>query len=289
MEIVVTGLAAGGLFSLVAQGFVLTFLTTNTLNFALGEFMVVAAFLALGVSQWGWLPAAAKIVIVVVVVGLLGALTYRLVVLPFTTGGHDDSRWILSTVGISFIIINLTTNGEGVMRQPLALGETDGFVELFGVRILGQQGLIALTAVLVTIVLVVLTRSSGLGVRMRAVSQDAEAASLMGVSPGRIGMIAYGLGMSVAALAGVLWAAEVGVSPQLGEPLLVGAFAAGIIGGLKTLWGPLLGGGIYGVVTTAVGESTGVMWGEVSGLLVVLAVLMFRPEGLLERRVAVKL
>lgn len=289
MEIAITGLAAGGLFALVAQGFVLTFLTTNTLNFALGEFMVVAAFVALGVSQWSWLPAAAKIVLVIVVVGMLGALTYRLIVLPFATDGHNDSRWILSTVGLSFIIINLTTNGEGVLRQPLEVGGLDGVFELFGVRILAQQGLIALTAVLVTLALVALTRSSGLGVRMRAVSEDAEAASLMGVSPGRIGMVAYGLAMSVVALAGVLWAAEVGVSPNLGEPLLVGAFAAGIIGGLKTLWGPLLGGAIYGVVTTAVGESAGVMWGEVSGLLVVLAVLMFRPEGLLERRVEVKL
>jgi branched-chain amino acid transport system permease protein len=288
VEIVVAGLAAGGLFALVAQGFVLTFLTTNTLNFALGEFMVVAAFLALGVSSWGWLPAAAKIVVVVVVVGTLGAWTYRLIVLPFSSG-DNDTRWLLSTVGLSFIIINLTTNGEGVLRQPLGYGGTDEVVELLGVRLQAQQGLIALTAIVVTVVLVLLTRMTGLGTRMRAVSEDAEAASLMGISPERIGMIAYGLAMGVVALAGVLWAAEVGVSPQLGEPLLVGAFAAGIIGGLTSLWGPLLGGGIYGLVTAGVGESAGVMWGEVSGLVVVLGVLMFRPEGLLGRRVDVKL
>jgi branched-chain amino acid transport system permease protein len=288
VEIVVAGLAAGGLFALVAQGFVLTFLTTNTLNFALGEFMVVAAFLALGVSSWGWLPAAAKIVVVVVVVGTLGAWTYRLIVLPFSSG-DNDTRWLLSTVGLSFIIINLTTNGEGVLRQPLGYGGTDEVVELLGVRLQAQQGLIALTAIAVTVVLVLLTRMTGLGTRMRAVSEDAEAASLMGISPERIGMIAYGLAMGVVALAGVLWAAEVGVSPQLGEPLLVGAFAAGIIGGLTSLWGPLLGGGIYGLVTAGVGESAGVMWGEVSGLVVVLGVLMFRPEGLLGRRVDVKL
>lgn len=288
MEIVVAGLAAGGLFALVAQGFVLTFLTTNTLNFALGEFMVVAAFLALGLSSWSWLPAPAKIVLVVAVVGVLGALTYRAIVLPFSSG-HNDTRWLLSTVGLSFIIINLTTNGEGVLRQPLGYGGTDAVVEVVGVRLQAQQGLIALAAVLVTVVLVLVTRMTGLGTRMRAVSEDPEAASLMGISPERVGMIAYGMAMSVVALAGVLWAAEVGVSPQLGEPLLVGAFAAGIIGGLTSLWGPLLGGGIYGLVTAAVGESAGVMWGEVSGLVVVLAVLMFRPEGLLGRRVDVKL
>ncbi|MEV0109259.1 branched-chain amino acid ABC transporter permease [Nocardia sp. NPDC050799] len=288
MEIVIAGLAAGGLFALVAQGFVLTFLTTNTLNFALGEFMVVAAFLALGASSWGRLPTAAKFMLVIVVVGVLGASTYRLIVLPFSSG-HNDSRWLLSTVGLSFIIINVTTNGEGVLRQPLDYGGTDEVVEFLGVRLQAQQGLIAMTAVLVTIALVMVTRMTGLGTRMRAVSEDAEAASLMGISSQRIGMIAYGLAMSVVALAGILWAAEVGVSPQLGEPLLVGAFAAGIIGGLTSLWGPLLGGGIYGLVTAAVGDFAGVMWGEVSGLLVVLAVLMFRPEGLLGRRVELKL
>jgi branched-chain amino acid transport system permease protein len=288
VEIAITGLAAGGLFALVAQGFVLTFLTTNTLNFALGEFMVVAAFIALGLSSWSWLPDAAKIALVIVVVGVLGALVYRTIVLPFSSE-HNDTRWLLSTVGLSFIIINLTTNGEGVLRQPLRYGGADGVVEVIGVRLQAQQGLIALTAVLVTVALVLLTRMTGLGTRMRAVSEDPEAASLMGISPERVGMIAYGLAMSVVALAGVLWAAEVGASPQLGEPLLVGAFAAGIIGGLTSLWGPLLGGGIYGVVTAAVGESVGVMWGEVSGLVVVLAVLMFRPEGLLGRRLDVKL
>ncbi|MCX0275221.1 branched-chain amino acid ABC transporter permease [Nocardia zapadnayensis] len=288
MEIVIAGLAAGGLFALVAQGFVLTFLTTNTLNFALGEFMVVAAFLALEVSSWDRLPDAAKIMLVIVVVGALGAWTYRLIVLPFSSG-HNDSRWLLSTVGLSFIIINVTTNGEGVLRQPLDYGGTDGVVEFLGARLQAQQGLIAITAVLVTIALVMVTRMTGLGTRMRAVSEDAEAASLMGISSQRIGMIAYGLAMSVVALAGILWAAEVGVSPQLGEPLLVGAFAAGIIGGLTSLWGPLLGGAIYGLVTAAVGDVAGVMWGEVSGLLVVLAVLMFRPEGLLGRHVELKL
>lgn len=288
MEIAVAGLAAGGLFALVAQGFVLTFVTTNTLNFALGEFMVIAAFLALGLGSWSWLPAAAKFVVVVVVVGVLGAWTYRFIVLPFNSG-HNDSRWLLSTVGLSFIIINLTTNGEGVLRQPLGYGGTDGVVEFLGVRLQSQQGLIAVTAVAVTAILVAVTRMTGLGTRMRAVAEDAEASSLMGISPERIGMIAFGLAMSVVALAGVLWAAEVGASPQLGQPLLVGAFAAGTIGGLTSLWGPLLGGAIYGLVTAAVGESAGALWGEVSGLLVVLAVLMLRPEGLLGRQMDVKL
>ena len=130
-----------------------------------------------------------------------------MIVLPFSSG-HNDTRWLLSTVGLSFIIINMTTNGEGVLRQPLNYGGMDEVVEFLGVRLPSQQGLIAVTAVLVTIALVMVTRMTGLGTRMRAVSEDAEAASLMGISSKRIGMIAYGLAMSVVALAGVLWAAE---------------------------------------------------------------------------------
>jgi len=289
MDVLIGGLVSGGLYALIAQSFVLTFLTTRTLNFAVGEFMAVAAFIALALGSWSWLPGPLKIAVAVLVVGGLGALLYRLLIVPFTSGGPHDVRWLLGTVGVSFVLLNLLTNAQGANPQNLGFGRVEAFPVLLGVRLSGQSLLLAGLSVLVTIGLVLMTTRTPLGLLMRAVSADARTASLMGVSPRAVGMLAYGLAMGIAALAGVLWGAEVGVTPALGAPLLVGAFAVGVIGGLTSFWGPLIGGLIYGIVTQFVSYHVGSLWGQAAGLLLVVAVLILRPEGIAGRRVEAKL
>ncbi|WP_018635094.1 branched-chain amino acid ABC transporter permease [Parafrankia elaeagni] len=289
MDVVIGGLVSGGLFALVAQSFVLTFLTTRTLNFAVGEFMALAAFIALALAGWGWLPGPLRIAVTVVVLGVLGAVVYRLLVVPFTVGGPHDVRWLLSTVGMSYVLLNLLTNAEGANPQNLGFGRVKAVPTVLGVRLSGQSLLLAGIAIGVTVGLVLLTTRTPLGLYMRAVSADPRTASLMGVSPRAVGMLAYGLATAIAALAGTLWAAEVGVTPGLGSPLLVGALAVGVIGGLTSFWGPLLGGAVYGVTTQFVGYHIDALWGQVAGLLLVVAVLVLRPEGIVGRRVEAKL
>ena len=289
MDVVVSGIVSGGIYALIAQSFVLTFLTTRTLNFAVGEFIAVAAFLGLAVAGWGWLPVAGKVALAVIAVAVAGAVFYRLVIVPFSTGGVNDVRWLLGTVGVSFVLLNLLTNGEGANPQNLGFARIDAFPRILGARLSGQSLLLAGLAVVITVGLVLMTTRTPLGSYMRAVSSDARTASLMGVSPRVIGMLAYALAMAIAALAGVLWSAEVGATPGLGGQLLVGSFAVAIIGGLTSLWGPLVAGVIYGVVTQLVSYHVDALSGQVSGLLLVVAVLVFRPEGLMGRRVEAKL
>lgn len=289
MDAVIGGVVAGGLYALIAQSFVLTFLTTRTLNFAVGEFMAVAAFIGLALSGWGWLPTAAKMAIAAVALAAAGALVYRLVIVPFSDGGPHDVRWLLSTVGVSFILLNLLLNAEGANPQNLGFGRVDAFPTVLGTRLSGQSLLIAGLAVAVTVGLVIMTTRTPLGLFMRAVSADARTASLMGVSPRGVGMLAYAMAMAIAALAGVLWAAEVGVTPGLGAPLLVGSFAVAVIGGLTSLWGPLVGGLVYGIATQLVSYHVSSLWGHAAGLLLVVAVLVFKPEGLMGRRLEAKL
>jgi branched-chain amino acid transport system permease protein len=283
------GLVSGGLYALIAQSFVLTFLTTRTLNFAAGEFLAAAAFVALAASGWGVLPAAARIALAVVALGAAGAVVYRLLIVPFADGGEHDVRWLLSTADVSFVVLNLLTNAEGANPQNLGFGRVDAFPNMLGVKLSGQSLLLAGLAVAVTLGLVLMTTRTPLGLFMRAVSADARTASLMGVSPRAVGMLAYALAMGIAALAGVLWAAEVGVTPGLGAPLLVGALAVAVIGGLTSFWGPLVGGAVYGVATQLVSYHIGALWGQVAGLLLVVAVLVLKPQGLVGRRVEVKL
>ncbi|MAO80955.1 MAG: hypothetical protein CMH82_09885 [Nocardioides sp.] len=289
MEPVVIGLVLGGLYALLAQGFVLTFIATRTLNFALGEFIALGALVGVAASSWDWLPSPGRVAVASLVAAVTGALVYRLFVLPFTTQGEHDVRWLLSTVAISFVLLNLMTNVEGPSPQRSELARVDGTSTILGAGVSRQQLLIALLAVAVTVLLVLVTRRTGAGLMMRAVSQDPETASLMGVSPRVVGAGTYLVAMGLAGLAGVLYSAVVGASPVMGQPLLVASIAVAIVGGLGSLWGPLVGGALYGVLSQVASYEWGAIWGETTGLLLVIAVLVIRPEGLLGRRAEVKL
>lgn len=288
MDAVLIGLVLGGLYALVGQGLVLTFVTTKTLNFATGEFMVLGAFIALGVGSWSWLPTAGKLALSVIAVGIAGAIAYRLFIVPFAHGEHD-SRWLLSTVGLSYVLVNLLTNGEGASPQRLDLVRASGSQEILGAAINRQSLLIAAVAVVVTLALVAGARWTPGGLLMRAVAEDSETVSLMGVSPRVVGAVAFALATAIAGLAGVLWAAEVGVTPGLGFTVLVSAFAVAVIGGLTSFWGPLVGGALFGVVVQVSSYQFGALWGQIAGLALVIVVLVVRPEGLLGRRLEAKL
>lgn len=288
MDAVITGLVLGGLYVLVAQGLVLTYVTTRTLNFASGEFLALGAFIALGVGGWTWLPTPGRVAVAVLAAGVLGAVVYRFVIVPFARTEHD-SRWLLSTVGLSYVLLNLMTNGQGTSPQKLGFGRVVGSPEVLGVSVNQQSLVLALVAVGTTLLLVAGARWTPAGLLMRAAAEDSQTVSLMGVSPRLVGAGAYALASALAGLAGVLWAAEIGATPALGVHVLVSAFAVAIIGGLTSLWGPLVGGALFAVVVQVSAREVGALWGQVAGLLLVILVLVFRPEGLLGRRVEAKL
>jgi branched-chain amino acid transport system permease protein len=289
VEPVVTGLVLAGLYALLAQSFVLTFITTRTLNFAIGEFVALGAFATMAVASWSWLPTPAKVAVGFFAAGFVGALVYRFLVIPFMTQGEHDVRWLLSTVAVSFVMLNLMTSVEGPSPQRSDTAKIDGSITILGTGVSKQQLLLAGISLVISLLLIVVTQRTSIGVTMRAVSQDPDTASLMGVSPRAVGIGAYFVAMGLAGLAGVLYAASVGASPVMGEPLLVASIAVAIVGGLGSLWGPLGGAVLYGVLSQYASYQWGAIWGETAGLLLVIAVLVWKPEGLLGRRMEVKL
>lgn len=288
MDAIISGLVLAGLYALVGQGFVLTFVTTRTINFAAGEMLALGAFIGLGVGSWGWLPTPGRIAVVVLAMGVVGGIIYRLLVVPFAHSEHD-TRWLLSTVGLSFVLLNLLTNSQGASPQRLDLARITGSADLVGVTVTRQSLLTAGIAILLALVVAAVARWTAGGLLMRAVAEDPQTVSLMGVSPRMVGVIAYGAATAIAGLAGVLWGAEVGVTPSLGVHVLVAGFAVSVIGGLTSLWGPLLGAALFSVVVQLISFEAGSLWGQVAGLLLVIAVLIVRPEGLLGRRLEAKL
>lgn len=287
-ESVLLGAVAGLTFSLVALGFVLTFITTKTLNFALGEFLAVAGFVALSLLSVSWMPMFLVFAVAIIIPAALGGATYRYLVRPFADGGGHDVRWLLTTVALSFILLNLLTNARGAQVKALGVPSAGGFATLFGVTFSRQLLLIAVLAVVIVLTVTIVLEKTTLGVKMRAVSEDAEMASLSGISPRAVAIGTWMAAMAVAGLVGLLWSSYAGLAPRMGLALLIGAFAVAVIGGLNSVPGVLVGGLVYGITTYTAGFQFGAAWGDLVGLALVVVVLVVRPQGIMGRHVEVK-
>ncbi|MFI0374099.1 branched-chain amino acid ABC transporter permease [Actinomadura sp. 1N219] len=282
------GAAIGCLYALIAQGFTLTFRTTGTMNFAVGEFVAIGAFVALGLAGVAWLPAPAKLVVAALLVALLGALVFRFLIRPFLNRGAHDVRWLLVTVALSMLLVDMLRNSQGTQHRPMGFAKADGLLDLGIARLPTQLALMAVVCLALVVAIALLVTRTGLGTRMQAVAEDAETAELVGIDARRTGLISYALGSGAAVIGASLWIAYVGVFPDVGPLLLVSAFAAAVIGGLGSVWGVLAGGLIFGVTDQMMTVWFDATVGSIAGLVAVIAILVVRPAGLFAQRQEVK-
>jgi len=288
LDQILVGAAIGCLYALIAQGFALTFRTTHTMNFAAGEIGAIGAFVAVGLAGVGWLPAPAKLAVAAVIVALIGAVVFAVLIRPFVTNDGHDARWLLVTVALSLVAVDLLRNSQGTQHRPLGFARLDGVLDLGVAQVPRQLALLAVVCLTLGVAIALLVTRTGLGVRMRAVAEDTETAGLVGIDARRMGMLSYAIGSAAVAVGATLWTGYVGVFPDIGPLLLVPAFAGAVIGGLISVWGALAGGVIYGVAEQLFAHWFGATAGGVIGLVAVVGVLVLRPEGLFASRLEVK-
>jgi branched-chain amino acid transport system permease protein len=282
---VVQGLLLGGLYALFATGLSLMFGVMRLVNLAHGDLSIAAAFVALvTVDALGVNP----LLTLVLVVPLLFAAGYLLQrgLLNFTLRGGDPLPSILVTFGLSVIVQNLLLEVFSADSRGLDAGP----LEDTGIRVtarltVGWFPLLTLaTGVAVLVGLQLLLSRTSIGRAFRASSDDPEAARLMGIDIRHLYAVATGIALATVAVAGVFLGIRTTFTPGLGPTRLIFAFEAVIVGGLGSLWGTLAGGLVLGVAQT-LGAQLSPGWGVLAGHLVFLAVLAFRPHGLLGRTV----
>ncbi|GAC1360552.1 MAG: branched-chain amino acid ABC transporter permease [Herpetosiphon sp.] len=305
LQILISGLAIGAIYALVAQGFYITYNTTTTLNFAQGDLMMLGAMAGLsGYLGATFFPAFGfktsvrgigalfglanplgsfllALPVLLVVVILMGMGVYYFAIRPlrqFTAIG-----WIMSTVGLSAIIRNLAllTWGKSGLSFPSPIGnEVVRFTPTTGVY---RQEILNLVVSLVVVGLLLLfLKNSTTGKAMSAVANNRDAAALMGINVRRMVVFAYVLAALCAGIGGVLIAPVVGTYVEMGVTLGLKAFAAAIVGGLVNPGGILIGGLLIGIVEQfAGGINPDLRDGTVFGLVILL--LAVRPQGLFGR------
>jgi branched-chain amino acid transport system permease protein len=276
------GVLLGGLYALFAAGLSLIFGIMRLVNIAHGDFIVLAAYLAMVVVKMTGLHPLFSLVIVVPLMAGFGYALQRYVLNP--TLGKDPLPPLLVTFGLSVILQNglLTVFSADTNRLNAGSFETASFNIVpgltLGVLPLATFGI----AVLAIGALEVVFRRTSLGRSFRATSDDAEIAQLMALSKGHVFALAMALSAAIIAIAGVFLAIRTNFDPASGPPRLLFGFEAVIIGGLGNLWGTLVGGIILGTAQT-LGAQISAPFQILAGHLVFFLILALRPRGLFPR------
>lgn len=279
MQLMVSGLANGSVYGLIALGFVLIYKATEAVNFAQGDFMMMGAFVTvwltnseyLGLYFWVAVPIA------ITIMGIAGYLLDLLVVRRLF--GQPQIATVILTIAIGFILrfaAGLIWGHEPQFLQTPFAGQE---VRLFGLVLGFEEVAVIIVTLLLTLMLFMFFRRTKLGLAMQAASQNQLAAYYMGIPVKRIQSLVWALGGVVAAVAGILFAAKGAVDPSTGL-LGIKAFAAAVIGGFGSLPGALIGGLIIGLVEPFAAYALPSGYSQIAPYAIMLLVLIFRPAGL---------
>jgi branched-chain amino acid transport system permease protein len=282
LQLLISGLALGSMYGLVALGYHITWVTSRTMNFAQGTAVMAGAVVAYGFHVGlGW-PLPASIAATVLALLAYGVLIERIAVYRFFRAG--SAAWLLSTIACGIIAENtaMLLFGKDARAFPSAL--TQKPILVGGAGFYPQELLIPVVGLFLVGVVQLFYHRTAYGKQLKAVAWNAEAAGLMGIHIPRAVMAAYGLSAILAAVAGVLLAPILNVAATMGTIIGLKAFAVAIIGGLSSAPGIIIAGLGYGVAESFVAGyiSTGAR--EIVGFALVILVLIVRPWGLLGAR-----
>ena len=284
LDTVIQGIMLGGLYALYATGLSLIFGIMRLVNLAHGDLIVFGAFLILVVAAALGIDSVYAFALSLPLMFAAGFALQWLIL--NRTLGSDILPPLLVTFGLSIVIQNGLLEAFSADSRRLPIGDLAGMsVPLGGGIAVGIMPLLSLAAAVgVILLLSLLFYRTGLGRVLRATSDDAETAQLMGIDNNRVYAVAMGLAMAVCAVAAFFLGARAPFDPSIGPARLIYAFEAVIIGGLGSLWGTLAGGIIIGVAQT-VGARINPEWQILAGHVAFLTVLVLKPRGLFPRAV----
>ena len=287
VQLIVSGIAQGCIYGLIALGFVLIYKATETVSFTQGELMMLGAFSAFCAMAWLGLSFWLAALCAVVAMALLGMLLERLVIRPIL--GQPAFSIVMLTIGIGYVARGLVTMipAIGTETHTLAVPYKDQVFKLGALVLNAEQLAVIGTTGVLCALLFALFRYSKLGIAMQAASQNQLAAYYMGIPVRRLNGMVWGLAAAVAAVAGLLLAPITFVHANMG---LIGlkAFPAAVVGGFGSLPGAIVGGLVIGIVESLSGFYLPDGFKDVAAYVVVLLMLMVKPNGLFGERLRKK-
>ena len=278
-DLLISGLSLGSIYGLVALGMVVVFKGARAVNFAHGEVFATAAFIGFLFVEAGFGYWSALMLAILITIGL-GVLIERGAYRPLLNA--SDLSLIIATIAVSFMLKGIVrtvygTRGDFVAYPPIFTFEP---VIIQGVFISPQHMVMAGVAVFCMMLFGLFFAFTRQGKMMQAVSEDKDAAAIVGVDSRRVFLWIWGLGAMLGGLAGVLMAPITLVYPDMGMIILVKSFAAAILGGFTSLIGAVIGGMLMGIFEQMLGGYVGTKFQDIAGFAVIILVLLIRPSGL---------
>ena len=279
LQLVISGVAQGCIYGLIALGFVLIYKATETVSFAQGELMMLGAFCGLGVMTFMGQPFWIAIVASIGAMALFGVLLERAVIRPIL--GQPAFSIVMLTIGIGYVLRGLITMipNIGTETHTLPVPYKDQVLSMGGLILSAEQLVVIAVTTLLCGLLFALFKYSKLGVAMQAASQNQLAAYYMGIPVQRINGLVWGLAAAVAAVAGLLLAPITFVHANMGF-IGLKAFPAAVVGGFGSLPGAIVGGLVIGIVESLSGFYLPDGFKDIAAYIVVLIMLMVKPNGL---------
>ncbi|OPX34606.1 MAG: hypothetical protein B1H11_10570 [Desulfobacteraceae bacterium 4484_190.1] len=272
----VNGLMVGGIYSLIAIGIVVVFKSTKIFNFAVGDMLMVGGFITFMFIQMG-IPPLAAIILAVLAGGVMGLVIERFALRPMI--GQPILAAIMVTLAISYLLKGITLLIWG--------GHPKVFPQFLPGHIFRAGGIVwshellwtfGMTMLLLAI-LGIFYKFSRIGLDMRATAEDHQLAQTRGISVKRIFSITWAVAGITAVVGGIFLGMKLSLNLPLADVGLK-AFAAVIFGGLESIWGALVGGLIVGILENMIGGLIDPSLQEIVPYMILLLVLVFRPEGL---------
>lgn len=277
-QLILSGIAIGSMYGLVALGFQMTYAVSNTMNFSQGASVMLGAVLCyLFNITWGW-SGAISVILTLILSAAFGLVVERFAVRPFAR--HGSNSWLLTTIALGIIVENLVmvTFGKEVRAYPSPLAETP--IRILGFGIFPIELVIPAAGLVIALLTrLVLTRTL-FGKALQAVGENHDTARIMGIPVKRMIALSYAMSTLLAGIGGMLIAPITNVSATMGTLLGLKAFATAIIGGLANPWGVMLAGILYGLVESIAAGTLGGSYREIVGFAVVILALALRPNGL---------
>ena len=287
LDTLINGLSLGGVYALIALGYTMVYGIAKMLNFAHGDIIMVGAYAVISTVSLAQLPGVVGVAVSVVVCVLLGVTIEFLAYRPLRKA--QSLAVLITAIGVSYLLQSLAL--LVFKSEPMAFPTIINIpsVKLGGVVIDGMTILTLAVTAVIMVSLSLFINKTRLGKAMRAVSEDKDAAELMGISVNRTITMTFAIGSALAAVASIFYGATYTyIKPTTGSMPGIKAFTAAVFGGIGSIPGAMLGGILLGIIEQLSQRYISTLWTNAIVFGVLVLVLVVKPTGLLGKKISEK-
>ena len=282
LQVILNALSQTAIYMIMALGLTLIFGVMKIPNLTHGAMYAMGAFLHYSLVEWAGIPFVPALLLAAVACFGGGLLLERLF-FRTSVGGKSPIVAIICGIGISTVLVNVITNIWGAW--PLRIESPFNRILKVGSATISMHSVvIIIVSISITILLYAFLRYTKFGCAIRAVSQDHEAAWLIGVNVNTVGLVTFGLGTMLASIGGMFIAPITAATPDMGASAEIMGFAIIILGGMGSLGGAIIGAFLLGYVDTFVTSYISGGWGGAVAFMFMIIVILIKPEGLFGKK-----